>query len=61
MSKIYLVIGSDIDGAFIDDDCIFYNKDEAKDKLKDLSGKYGASTIFTVEEIDIDKEKMEDD
>lgn len=62
MSRIYLVIGSDMDGAFIDDDCIFYNKEDSIKKIEELSKNFHSdSIIFTLYDIKIDKEKLEDD
>ena len=59
--QIYVVIGSDEDGAFIDSDCVFQSKDEASSKMTALmeSGRY-RNIIFSIASISLDQELRND-
>lgn len=50
--KIWLVIGSDVDGAWIDKDCVFEFKSLAEEKAAKLREAYDDQMVFSVVDID---------
>lgn len=55
--KLWLVVGSDMDGAWIDNDCVFEFKSLAEEKAEKLRTAYQDNMTFSVVDIDAPKDQ----